>query len=242
MKCKNAFLKLLIVSFITIFITSSYLIMKNFLQFKESEKATRELIEEVIENEEKTEKQIVNWKQLTSINSDIIGWIKIDGTKINYPILQDNNNLFYIKHDYNKKYNPSGSIFTINENPFKDDETIIYGHNMLNGSMFSNLDRYLTDSFLYSHLSIKIYTKTKNYDGKIFSVYSTGVIDEINNSKNLSFSEKIEYYKEASKYTIDNIDENISKIVKLSTCSYINAKSINTDQRYYIIASITPDD
>lgn len=229
----------MIIIFLVIFIIVSYLIIKDYFLYKENEKSNNELIENVIETNPDTEESYIDWNYLKFINEDIIGWIEIEDTKINYPILQDNSNLFYLKHSYNKKYSSSGSIFTTNTNPFIDAETIIYGHNMKNGSMFSMLDKYLNKDFLYSHLKIRIYTPTINYEGTIFSVYSTGIEKENNNIKQLDFNERIKYYQKASEYTLDTMN-NPTNIVKLTTCSYINAKTRPTDQRYYIIANIIP--
>ena len=106
---------------------------------------------------------------------------------------------------------------------------------MKNGSMFSTLDKYMDENFLYTHQKFKIYTPNENYEATIFSVYSIGVNTESNNIKKLNFDERIDYYKKASKITIKS-DKEITKIVKLSTCSYLNAKTSPTDQRYYIIA------
>lgn len=238
MKCKNFLAILLILIFILVFCISSYFIIKDYFSYKENEESNNELITDVIEVNPETKENSIDWNYLKSVNKDIIGWIEIEGTKINYPILKDTN-LFYLKHSYNKKYNSNGAIFTTNDNPFIDDETIIYGHNMRNGTMFSSLDKYLNSDFLYSHLNIKIYTQKVNYIGTIFSVYSIGINTESNNIKQLDFQERILYYKNTSKIKINNID-NIEKIVKLSTCSYINAKTRPTDQRYYIVAAIKP--
>lgn len=230
---------LLIFIFIIVFSSCLYLLLKDYFELKENNEATEELIEDVIQENPVTEEISIDWEHLKSINPDIIGWIEIKDTKINYPILQDNNKLFYLKHSYDKRYNSNGSIFTTNTNPFTDEETILYGHNMKNGTMFSILGKYLDADFLNSHLNFKIYTPTINYDCNIFAAYSIGIEKENNNIKQLSFEERIEYYKNASKYTLNTID-NSTKIVKLSTCSYINAKTTPTDQRYYIIASIIP--
>lgn len=91
--------------------------------------------------------------------------------------------------------------------------------------------------FLYSHIKFKIYTPNGDYEASIFSVYSIEIENECQNIKLLDFDEKIIYYKNVSKYKIKN-DENINKIVKLSTCSYINERTRPTDQRYFIIASL----
>lgn len=236
MKCNKILVIILIFIFIVVFSICVYLLLKDLQELNENNKNNENLIEESIEVNEETQEKKIDWNYLKSVNQDIIAWIEIEGTNINYPILKDNN-LYYLKHSFDKKYNSNGSIFTTNLQPFSDEETIIYGHNMKNGSMFSNLGKYLNEDFLYSHLKFKIYTPTCNYEARIFSVYSIGIETESNNIKSLDFEERINYYKEASKYNIA-VDDNIDKIVKLSTCSYINAHITPTDQRYYIIANI----
>ena len=121
--------------------------------------------------------------------------------------------------------------------PFEDNETVIHGHNMRNGSMFSNLDDYLNIDFLNSHPIFKIYTQECNYEATIFSVYLIDVENEGNNIKFLNFNEKLNYYKKMSRFQLKN-DYDINKIVKLSTCSYVNAKTRPTNQRLYIIANL----
>ena len=121
---------------------------------------------------------------------------------------------------------------------FNNKETIIYGHNMNNKSMFSELERYMNKSFFDSHRNFKIYTPLGNYDAIIFSCYSIKENEEKNNIERLSFNEQLIYYKTKSKFNIDDIGD-ICKIVKLSTCSYINSTTTPTSERCYIIAKIT---
>ncbi len=236
MKCKNVSIILLIFILTIVFCISCYILLKDLKEYKESDKSTEKLIEESIEIKEETQKRSIDWEYLKSINKDIIAWIEIENTKIDYPILKDKD-VYYLKHTFDKKYNSNGSIFTTNLYPFEDKETIVYGHNMKNGSMFSDLGKYLNKDFLNSHFNFKIYTPTCNYEARIFSVYSIGVETESNNIKSLNFEDRIEYYKKASEYNIET-DSNIKKIVKLSTCSYLNATTIPTDQRYYIVANL----
>ena len=233
MKCKVLIFLIILICIIA-FSFSFYIIFNDFQEKEQSNKDTENLIKETIIVNEKTEEKNIDWDKLKEINKDIIAWIEIPDTIINYPILKDNN-LYYLKHSYNKKYNSNGSIFTTNKNPFEEFETLLYGHNMKNGSMFSTLDKYMDENFLYTHQKFKIYTPNENYEATIFSVYSIGVNTESNNIKELNFEERIDYYKKASKITI-KADEKITKIVKLSTCSSLNAKRSPTDQRYYIIA------
>lgn len=233
MKCKVLIVLLILICIIA-FSFSFYIIFNDFQEKEESNKDTENLIKETIIVNEETEEKNIDWNKLKEINKDIIAWIEIPDTIINYPILKDNN-LYYLKHSYNKKYNSNGSIFTTNKNPFEEFETLLYGHNMKNGSMFSILDKYMDEDFLYTHQKFKIYTPNENYEATIFSAYSIGLNTESNNIKQLNFDERIDYYTKASKITIKT-DEKITKIVKLSTCSYLNAKTSPTDQRYYIIA------
>lgn len=233
MKCKVLIVLLILICIIA-FSFSFYIIFNDFQEKEESNKDTENLKKETIIINEETEEKNIDWNKLKEINKDIIAWIEIPNTIINYPILKDNN-LYYLKHSYNKKYNSNGSIFTTNKNPFEEFETLLYGHNMKNGSMFSILDKYMDEAFLYTHQKFKIYTPNENYEATIFSVYSIGVNTESNNIKELNFDERIDYYKKASKITIME-DKKITKIIKLSTCSYLNTKTSPTDQRYYIIA------
>ena len=240
MNYKIIFIILVITICLVIFLISSYIMINEVIKFEENEQDNRELVSnaiEIIDNAENNTSRIIDWKYLQSVNPNIIAWIEIEGTKIDYPILKDNDNLYYLKHSYNNKYNDNGSIFTLDTNAFENEETIIFGHNMRNGTMFSELGNYLDNDFLNSHRNIKIYTPNKNYIAEIFSCYSISINDEENNLKGLDFNEKTNYYKEKSKYKIDSAD-NMDKIIKLSTCSYINATTHPTNQRYYIIAKL----
>ncbi len=237
MKYKSKLTIFLIITFTITFCISLYLVIKDFIQYQENNKITEELIDDAIEIDSKTEEPLIDWNYLKSVNDDIVGWIEIENTKINYPILKDNENLYYLKHTYNRKFNNNGSIFVTDSNFFNTEETVIYGHNMRNGTMFSILGNYLDNEFLYSHQNIKIYTPTQNYNCKIFSCYSIGIETENDNIKDLNYQERINYYKNSSKNSISNV-EITDKIIKLSTCSYINAKTRPTNQRYYIIATL----
>lgn len=218
-------------------IVVSYIFIKDYLECNSNNEDIEDLIDEAFVEDSIEQENKIDWNYLKSINEDIVGWIEIEGTSINYPILQDNDNLYYLKHNYLKKYNSNGSIFTLDINPFNDSETLLYGHNMGNGTMFSILGKYLYKDFLLSHQKIKIYTPNNNYEGYVFSAYSIGIGKEKNNISNLSFDERIEYYKKVSQIKIDNV-EITNKIIKLSTCSYLNSRTRPTDQRYYIVATL----
>ncbi len=222
-----------------IFIISSYSYIKDFLEREKSRKWNNELMENAIIEENLQKSFEVDWQKIKNINQDIIGWIRIEKTNINYPILHDDNNLNYLNHSFNGEYNSNGSIFTLDRNPFMIEETTIYGHNMKNKSMFSELEKYMSEDFLKAHNTFELYTKNQNYSARIFSCYSTNVYEEQKNTALLEFREKIEYYKKKSKHHVENIGE-VKKIIKLSTCSYLNNHTNPTSERYYIIATIEP--
>lgn len=235
-KLKNtAIIIMMVICSIIIIITSSIL-LKDLFNKINLNKSMDELVEEItIENSE-DKVFCIDWNRLKEINPDIIAWIKIENTNINYPILETDN-LYYLKHSYDRTYNSNGAIFTLNNNPFNDSETIIFGHNMKNNIMFSELGNYLNEDFLYSHLNFEIYTPKYNYKATVFSCYSIDLNQEENNIKDLSLNDKIEYYKKQSKYKIDNVGK-IEKVIKLSTCSYLNNRNHPTEKRYYIVAKI----
>ena len=158
-------------------------------------------------------------------NIDYRGWIKIDNTNINYPILQGQDNEEYLYKDINNEYIVSGSIFmNYLNNGFDDQNTVLFGHNMKNGTMFANLKKYKEEDFFYNNNDIEIELSNGQYlKYKVFSVYITDIND---NYTKTSFEDKDEYkeflerIKNKSIYKSDiSVNEN-DKIITLSTCSY----------------------
>lgn len=102
--------------------------------------------EDGTEAEGDTEEQVqrVAISELQAQNSDTVGWIQIPGTQISYPLMHTSDDSYYLNHTFSKKLNSAGSIFveTLNNGDFSDLHTIIYGHNMKNGSMFAGLKEY----------------------------------------------------------------------------------------------------
>lgn len=116
----------------------------------------------------------VNIPYLQSLNSDVIGWICVDGTDIDYPILYDNtDNSYYLDHTRTGQYSANGSIFVqdINSRELTDFNTVVYGHNMKDGSMFAQLHRFEEKDFFEDHDTITIYTEDSVLTYKIFAAY-----------------------------------------------------------------------
>ena len=97
-------------------------------------------IEETEVTENKTERML-QVEKLRQENSDIVGWVEIEGTNINYPVLQGDDNSYYMTHNYKKEENTYGSIFLDKDYDWSKPSSnlLIYGHNLQNGSMFHDL-------------------------------------------------------------------------------------------------------
>ena len=108
---------------------------------------------------------VVDFDALREINPDIVGWIYIEDTNINYPIAQGPDNSYYLSRMYNKQWDGYGCIFMdyLNSPDFSDPNSVIYGHHMQNGSMFQNLAGYKEQEFYETHKTAYLLTPDKNY-------------------------------------------------------------------------------
>ena len=113
----------------------------------------------------------VDFTSLKEINEDVIGWIGLDGTIINYPVVQGSDNEYYLNHLYNRNVNWMGSVFFDyrNRNDFGDRNTAIYAHHTNNGSMFYTLESYKSQKFYDEHPSFTFFhVNGKRYEFQPF--------------------------------------------------------------------------
>ena len=129
------------------------------------------------ETEEETTAYVspIDFEALWEINEDVVAWIRIPDTRIDYPVLQGSDDAYYLNHTFRDKVNSAGSIFmeTLNRPDFMDYHTIIYGHNMKNGSMFGGLSSYRSPTYLVAHPYIYIDVEGGLLQYEIFSCYET---------------------------------------------------------------------
>lgn len=116
----------------------------------------------------------IDFAALQARNPDIYGWLEIPGTEISYPLLQSaTDDSLYLDHDEYGEYSINGSLFTehaYNKTDFSDRITVVYGHHMLNGTMFSNLQKYYSDPEQFAKLSeIVVYLPTKELHFHVFA-------------------------------------------------------------------------
>lgn len=165
-----------------------------------------------------------NEEQLKSINSDYKMWIQIENTNINYPVVQGSDNDYYLKHNFRKESNISGTVFVESANDIDNDKNIIlYGHNMRNGTMFNNITNYKEESFFNEDNKINIIMNNTLYEYEVFSVYVKNV-SEVNLA--IGFASEDEFinyaYNEAeeSLYKKDVDFSAEDNLITLVTCSY----------------------
>lgn len=156
-------------------------------------------------------------------NEEVIAWVRVDDTQINYPVVQGENNEFYLSHLYNKKYNISGSIFGDyrNNKDFSSQNTVLYGHNMRNGTMFGGLKKYKEEGYLDAHKYIWLITPKATYQYEVYAAYELNSLKEqytFNFSSEESFQQYLDEIK--TKSILSNNVEVTSKdhILTLSTC------------------------
>ena len=108
-------------------------------------------------------------------NRDTVGWIDIIGTEMKYPVVQGTDNKYYMHHTFKKKKNASGAIFLDcwNKPDFTDFNTVIYGHNMKDGSMFNGLREYRHQRFADEHSFVEITLQNKKLCYRIFAAYTS---------------------------------------------------------------------
>ena len=169
----------------------------------------------------------VDFDKLKSVNEDVGGWIYVDALPdISYPIVKGKDNQTYLHQTYEKNYNFAGTIFVDYENSgdFSDCNTLVYGHNMKNGSMFGHLKKFREDDKLYKQDKyFWILTPERNYRYEIITAYTTGVNSDtytLFKGPGEEFEKYLETIKGYSEIQTDDTDLTIKdRIVTLSTCT-----------------------
>ncbi len=172
----------------------------------------------------------IDYDALLGINSDCVGWIKVLDTVIDYPIVQSEDDDFYLHHDFQKKSKACGSIFLDSRCDIdaKKEHLIIYGHRMKNGSMFDALTEYESKDFYKKNPTFTLYLRDQKYTCEVAAVYKTTI------DKNEAYydyikadtrEDQLAYIANQMKpmyQTGVEIGED-DEIVSLSTCEYTKA-------------------
>lgn len=180
------------------------------------------------------EARVQAYQKIKEENSDLVGWIKIEGTKIDYPVLQtpDNPN-FYLNHDFDKQPSSYGAPYVAEACDLSSDckNIIVYGHHMKNGSMFAGLEDYLQPEFRQAHPIVEFDTLDAYGDYEVMAVFSMSAADQnhplyewITAGTEEAFEEYVSYVKEHSVYAPGgNIEMDAAwgdHLLTLITCEY----------------------
>ena len=175
----------------------------------------------------------VDFSELKKSNSNTVGWIQVNGTNINYPFVQTNDNSFYLSHSFDKSYNKGGWVFLDYRNDIKalNKNTIIYAHGRLDNTMFGSLRKALTNGWLNNkdnHV-IKLSTEKENTLWQVFSVYripTTSDYLKVEFSNDESFLEFANMLLNRSAHNFNTTINENDKILTLSTCYNDNDKVV----------------
>lgn len=184
--------------------------------------------------------------ELRAINPDVCAWITLEGTQIDYPVVQGEDDLEYLNKDVYGDFALSGSIFlsSLCSNDFSDAYSLIYGHHMANDLMFGDLDFYKDESFFGQHNTGVLMTPDTTYGLQIFAVMTVNASDDTifsPTSWKYDCSGVVSYAaSNADLLNQDVVDEigasgENERIVSLATCS-----SDSTEARTVVLARIVP--
>ena len=230
--------KIVFVLCLIVFVGSAGMLLNYFLTGMREQSSLEDLAKLKTEREDmKTDKGTVIGKyvDLYGANSDIIGWITVDGTKIDYPVMQTQDDPeFYLRRNFQKEHATAGV-------PFMDASSdifvptsnfLIYGHNMKNGTMFHDMLKYKDKSFYQEHKTFRFdtiykggqgtyeiiaagYSKIYSEDSDAFKYYQYAGI-----TSRSDFNEYLKGVKELSEYNTGVSAEYGDQLVTLSTCAY----------------------
>lgn len=209
---------------LAVFCYSAYNLIDIYLNYKKIDDTYEQIsteYTEVVENDEMKYLDI-DWEALKARNPDVKAWIQIPDTHVNYPVLQGETNDTYIHSDIDKKELKAGSIFVASENqkPFEDINTVIYGHNMKNGSMFHDIKSYTEQEFANEHPYIYIYLP----DGTVsrYQVFAAHIISAKSVLYNCNITNVQEFYQTIMKtnnISVDFDQNSNQPVITLSTCT-----------------------
>lgn len=222
------FSKRMLVTIVLVFIAlMSFLsLIHSFNEYRQGRAVYEELqnISNSPSSSQNKDTDLINEVALKEINYNYKLWLKINNTNINYPVVQGNDNSYYLTHDFKLNENKVGTIFIDYKNEINlDKNLIIYGHNMKDGSMFYDLMKYKDEEFFKANPKIIIILNNHKYTYEIFSVYTVKSTYDYIKTTFKSNDDYKSYLDDAKNNSIfkSNIEINSNdKILTLSTCSY----------------------
>ena len=224
-KKSRAWIIILLVILIAVLLFSAYKIYEILSEWNEGTQSYSKVTEEFVTYTEESEVPEVNFTELQETYNASIGWVRIEGTRVDYPVAQWTNNSYYLNHLLDGTRNNNGTIFMDyrNNTDLSDRNTFIYGHHMKNGSMFGSLVGYKKQSYYEEHPIVEYITPEKTWRAEIFSAQ---IVDAGSDVFTLVYADDEEfnaYLKEMQKASLIDTDVTVTaedRILTLMTCTY----------------------
>lgn len=182
-------------------------------------------------------------QELKKQYTELVGWLEVPGTNIDYPVMQGTDNSYYVKHNYKQEYDYNGSIFLHKDYDWSipSSNLLLYGHNNKNDCMFAQLLKYKDESFYKEHPTIKFTTPEEEAEYEIIAVFLSKIYYKteenvfryyqfINAESKTQYNEYIKEAKKASLYNIDATAKYGEQLITLTTCEYSQ-----TDGRFVVV-------
>lgn len=150
------------------------------------------------------------YKDLLNVNKKLIGWLKIDDTVINYPVMQTTDNEYYLSHNLKQQYDQNGSIFMDKDCDVLKPSTnyILYGHHMMNGKMFGTLDKYKNEKYWQQHKTITFDTIYEHGTYEVMFAFQAQILGETD----VDFK----YYQFIDAYSATEFDSYMEEMAKMA--------------------------
>lgn len=215
-----------------LFISGTH-VVTYLLDNKENEQIQRKIMENNVDKDTDSDKYSVDFAALKKENSDVVAYLKVNDTNIEYAVVRGSDNDFYLKHNFNKKRNYAGWIFSDYRNKFDgvDKNIVIFGHNMSDGGMFGTLARTLEKEWQDKSENRKIILITEDRN-HIYEVFSTYLIRTESYYINTDFNDNAEFYeflmtiKNRSNYNYNVALTPNDEILTLSSCDSSGNKRV----------------
>lgn len=236
-KKTNRLTKIIFIFFIIIFVCGigylTYYLYDRNKNNKDNEEILNDIeIDESKITETKTERML-QLEELQKENEEIIGWLEIEGTNINYPVLQASDNDYYLTHNYKKEKASTGSIFLDKDFDLINGSSnyLIYGHRNKSGLMFEDLIKYAEEDFYKEHTKIRFTTNKDDSIYEILSVFYSRVYYKseqnvfryyyfVNANNEQEYNEFVNNAKKVSLYDTGVTAKYGDQLLTLSTCEY----------------------
>ena len=201
----------LCVIFLSIFVYSGYKLISTLHEYKVAEDTYNKISSDYVSTKKECQ--------------DVVGWLYSENTVINYPVVQAEDNFYYLHRFIDGTYNASGSLFLdcTCYGDFSGKNTVLYGHNMNDGSMLASIRNYKDQEYYNEHPVMYLNTPTQNYKIEIFSAYTT---DAESDTYKMFFESEDDFARQLDDWRVQslvatNVDVSVDdRVITLSTCTY----------------------